>query len=105
MKKKLMSNQLDWIAESIQYWTFKTQKGIYTEKNLWRIRDLAQKKLHDLYLHIHKVKNQLDMDLNKVNRNKRIHRETMNTIKEYDEIYGKDAWYKDYKNRKPIPKK
>ena len=104
MKKREMSNQLEWIAEVIHYWVFKTQKGIYvTDKNLYRVRDLAQKKIAELYLHINRVKNQLDGDLNDDKKNKRFHREMVKEIKAYDKVYGKDSWYDDYEDRKPIP--
>ena len=102
MKTRKLSNQLDFIAEAISFWTPRVDKYLYTGKNLWRVRDLAKRKITDLYLHIHKVKNQLDLELKGRARDIRIHRETQKEIKQYNEKYGEDSWYEDWENRKPI---
>lgn len=100
MKLRLLSNQLNWIAESLLYHTFKANKA--SNRNNWRVREYGQKKLDDLYFYIHRVKNAMDRDLEKRAMKIRIHRETMKEIEVYNAKYGEDSWYNDIENLKPI---
>lgn len=96
MKQRKMSNQLEFISQALQQISGRWFTQIHTQNKKQGIKqDYYYHTMNQLFLAIHKVKNQLDMNLDKKASKIRIYRETLKKIEEYDKIHGKDAWYKD----------